>query len=200
MILKKHHLVVGNGQSRATINLNLLKNKFTIIGCNAICRDYDIDHVVCVDRRMVKEALTQKVSNIYTREDWKRYFPGPDVQTVPNLPYQGNNRWDNPFHWGSGPYALLLSATMEPDECHIIGFDLHSTNSTVNNIYKGTDNYVDKNHRPVDPRYWLKQNAKVFELFPKIHFTIYNNEDWILPNEWQLDNVTKKEIKHLTYS
>lgn len=194
----KKHLVIGNGESRKPVKLNLLKNNFTLFGCNAICRDYEIDHLVCVDRRMVKEALAYKVKNIYTRNDWKRYFPSNDVRTVPELPYQGSNRWDEPFHWGSGPYALLLSATMDPAECHLIGFDLQSTTSTVNNIYKGTDNYVDKNHRPVDPRYWLKQNAKVFELFPNIQFTIYNTKDWELPKDWQFDNVTKKEIKYLT--
>ena len=87
---------------------------------------------------------------------------------------------------------------MNPTECHLIGFDLQSTTSTVNNIYKGTENYVDKNHRPVDPRYWLKQNAKVFELFPDIQFTIYNREDWELPTEWKFKNVTKKIILDLT--
>ena len=194
------HLVIGNGESRKPVKLNLLKNNFTLFGCNAICRDYDVDHLVCVDRRMVKEALSYNVKNIYTRDDWKRYFPGPDVKIVPELPYEGNQRWDQPFHWGSGPYALLLSATMNPSECHLVGFDLQSTTSTVNNIYKGTDNYVDKNHRPVDPRYWLKQNAKVFELFPKIQFTIYNTSDWELPKDWHFNNVTKKEIKYLTHS
>jgi len=192
------HLVIGNGESRKPVKLNLLKNNFTLFGCNAICRDYDVDHLVCVDRRMVKEALAYKIENIYTRQDWKKHFPGPDVQVVPDLPYKGDNRWDQPFHWGSGPYALLLSATMNPTECHLIGFDLQSTTSTVNNIYKGTENYVDKNHRPVDPRYWLKQNAKVFELFPDIQFTIYNREDWELPTEWKFKNVTKKIILDLT--
>ena len=194
------HLIIGNGESRQSIKLNLLKNRFTIFGCNAICRDFDVDHLVCVDRRMVKEALAYKTQNIYTREDWKKYFPSSDVKTVPELPYKDTNRWDQPFHWGSGPYALLLSATMNPTECHLIGFDLQSTTSTVNNIYKGTDNYVDEKHRPVDPRYWIKQNAKVFELFPNIKFTIYNKDSWELPPDWQVDNVTKKEIKYLTHS
>lgn len=198
MLLKKPHLIIGNGESRQSLNLNKLKNNFITFGCNALCRDFEVDHLVCVDRRMVKEALAFKVKNIYTRQDWKKHFPGPDVQTVPELPYQGDQRWDQPFHWGSGPYALLLSACMEPQEVHMIGFDLQSTTSTVNNIYKGTENYVDKNHRPVDPRYWLKQNAKVFELFPKIQFTIYNTEDWELPTEWKFNNVTKKTISDLT--
>src|SRR5210317_693501 len=144
----ENHLVIGNGESRKPIKINLLKNKFTTFGCNAVCRDYEIDHLVCVDRRMVKEALAYKVQNIYTRQDWKKYFPGPDVQTVPELPYKSDKRWDQPFHWGSGPYALLLSATMDPQHVHLIGFDLQSTTTTVNNIYKGTENYVDRNHRP----------------------------------------------------
>lgn len=194
------HLVIGNGESRKPIKINLLKSRFTTFGCNAICRDYEIDHLICVDRRMVKEALNHKVKNIYTRQDWKKYFPGPDVQTVPDLPYQGDNRWDNPFHWGSGPYALLLSVTQQPTEVNLIGFDLYSETKNVNNLYKGTENYVDKHHRSIDPSYWIKQIAKIFELYPNINFYIYNKENWEIPNEWHFSNVFKKNILDLTTS
>jgi len=200
MMSKKQTLIIGNGQSRSPVNLKLLKNKFTTIGCNAICRDFDVDHLVCVDRRMVKEALEHKVQKIYTRQDWIKYFKGLDVQSVPELPYKDSNRWDNPFHWGSGPYAVLLGAELGAETCHLIGFDLQSTTTTVNNIYKGTQNYVDVTHRPVDPKYWIKQNAKVYELFPNIQFIVYNDKDWIMPAEWQFDNVIEKEIKDLTVS
>ena len=197
---KMEHLIIGNGESRKKINLNLLKNNFTTFGCNAICRDFEIDHLVCVDRRMVKEALAHKVQNIYTRQDWKKYFPGPDVQTVPDLPYKGDKRWDNPFHWGSGPYALLLSVTMNPQNCHLIGFDLYSETEKVNNVYKGTENYVDKHHRSIDPSYWIKQVARIFDLYPSIKFYIYNNNDWKIPKEWSFSNVFKKNILDLTSS
>jgi hypothetical protein len=47
-------------------------------------------------------------------------------------------------------------------------------------VYKGTPNYDPADKRAVDPRYWTHQIGMVFNCFPKIHFTIYNN-DWKLP-------------------
>ena len=46
---------IGNGESRVGIDINNLKG--FKVGCNAIVRDYTVDCLVCVDRRMVTEAL-----------------------------------------------------------------------------------------------------------------------------------------------
>ena len=43
--------VLGNGESRQQVNVKNLKG--IKIGCNAIIRDYKVDHLICVDRRMV---------------------------------------------------------------------------------------------------------------------------------------------------
>ena len=32
---------------------------------------------------------------------------GPNVKKVPDLPYEGDKRPDEPFHWGTGQYAGL---------------------------------------------------------------------------------------------
>ena len=193
-------LVIGNGESRKPINLNKIIGKYISYGCNAIIRDTKVDHLVCVDRRMVKEAIASAncPEKIYTRQDWKRYFTGDSVSPVPDLPYKGDKRWDDPFHWGSGPYALLLSAIHKHDQIDIIGFDLYSETKHVNNIYKGTQNYNPEQSRSVDPSYWIKQISKVFELFPQTNFNIYNTLDWNIPISWQFDNVTKKIISDLT--
>ena len=63
-------LVVGNGESRKDVNINNIPMKK--IGCNAIYRDYYVDHLVCVDKRMCQEAINagfQQNSKIYTRYD-----------------------------------------------------------------------------------------------------------------------------------
>ena len=149
-------LVIGNGESRTLVKINELKD--TKVGCNAIIRDYKVDHLICVDQRMVDEVLKYN-TKIYTRADWiSKYSNFENVTTVPKLIKQGTERWDEPFQWGSGPYAVLLSAKLcKGPTVRLIGFDLHSTTNTVNNVYKGTSNYdpVDKN--AVDPRYWIHQ-------------------------------------------
>lgn len=193
---------IGNGESRKQINVALLDGPK--VGCNAIHRDYYTDYLVCVDRRMVQEALHAKVNLnntlIYTRPDWYPNFKTLRVREVPPLPYKGDQRWDEPFQWGSGPYAVLIAAIYTKlKEVNLIGFDLYSKNKTVNNIYKGTPNYDSVDYRAVDPRYWLHQISMVFECFPKVKFNIYQ-DDWELPKAWKYSNVTVDTISNIRYN
>ncbi len=38
------------------------------------------------------------------------------------------------------------------------------------------ENYIDADKRAVDPRYWIHQIGMVFKSFPKIQFTIYQDD------------------------
>lgn len=194
-------LAIGNGESRSKVNLSLLK--CPKVGCNAILRDFAVDHLVCVDRKMVKEAIESNIlqtTAVYTRPDWIREYQHHfNVRQVPELPYKGDQRWDEPFHWGSGPYCVLLACQLtETRSVDLIGFDLYSQNQTVNNMYKGTDNYSDATSRPVDPRYWIRQIGKLFEVYNDIDFRIYQKEDWQLPETWVRANVTVDSIEKLS--
>ena len=184
--------VFGNGESRTSINIDNLVG--TKVGCNAIYRDYNMDHLICVDRRMVQESLDKAAnehSYIYTREDWVGRFNAPRVRSVPKLPYVGTQRWDEPFQWGSGPYAVLLAAKLCNDRTvHLIGFDLHSTTDTVNNVYKDTSNYDSSDKRAIDPRYWIHQIGMVFKYYTKINFIVHQNTPWQIPQAWKLLNVS----------
>jgi len=186
-------LVLGNGESRKNLtNIN------PDIGCNAAYRDFTLNHLVCVDRRMVNEALSNGYQGtIYTREMWINQFKNhPNVTTVPNLPYKDLNRWDDPFHWGSGPYAVLIS-TKFSDDISLLGFDLYSKTKCVNNVYKDTPNYDPSTRNAINPIYWLRQISKIFKLYPNKYFTVYNETEWIMPSEWSLDNVSFKTIDKL---
>ena len=190
---------IGNGESRTTINIDKLYGP--TVGCNAIHRDYHMDHLVCVDRRMVKEAIDSNTqSKIYTRTDWAPMFKDA-VRTVPPLPYKGAERWDEPFQWGSGPYAVLITSMYTVDKCvNLIGFDLHSKTNKINNVYKDTPNYENADYRAVDPRYWIHQIGMVFKYFPKIQFTIYQDFGWELPEAWKYPNVTVDNISNIRYN
>jgi hypothetical protein len=192
-------LVIGNGESRKNIDINEIHG--VKVGCNAIFRDYNnINHIICVDKRMVNEALKANANSnstfIYTRKEWiDRYHKKEHIRLVPKLPYKGDQRADDPFQWGSGPYAVLLAAKHDI-EVKMIGFDLYSKTNTTNNIYKDTDNYNTSNKRAVDPRYWIHQIAKVFEHYSNTTFLIYN-DDLILPDTWKLPNVILDKIDNL---
>ena len=191
-------LVIGNGESRKDIDISAFNE--TKVGCNAIVRDFFVNHLVCVDRRMVEEVLQlSSFDKIYTRQDWiNSYTSNKNVTTVPKLLEDGTKRWDEPFQWGSGPYAVLLSAKLcKGPTVRLVGFDLHSATNTVNNLYKDTSNYDPADKNSVDPRYWVHQINKVFEWFPQLHFKIYQKEDWVLPNSWQKDNVSLDNLDNL---
>lgn len=194
---------IGNGESRSKVNINKLYGPKS--GCNAIYRDYTMDYLVCVDRRMVEEAINAGAnisSLIYTRSDWYGRYKGfLHLRELPELPYQGTERWDEPFQWGSGPYAVLLAAKYAKEKyVNLIGFDLHSKTPTVNNIYKGTPNYDNADKRAVDPRYWIHQIGKVFNCFPKIQFNIFQEEEWSLPKAWNYPNVALDRISKISYN
>jgi len=69
-------VVIGNGESRRAIDIELLKAD-SLIGCNAIHRDTVVDHLICCDRRMADEAVENpqtKNTLIYVRPSWFHYF------------------------------------------------------------------------------------------------------------------------------
>jgi|TARA_B110000259_G_C13707683_1_gene279091 hypothetical protein len=149
---------------------------------------------------MVQEVLTNDAnqhSYIYTRQDWLPQFDATRVRKVPELPYVGSERWDEPFQWGSGPYAVLLSAKLcNSSVVRLIGFDLYSNTQTVNNIYKGSSNYNSANKRPVDPRYWIHQIGMIFKYYTKINFVVHCN-DFELPKAWKQSNVSLDTLSSL---
>jgi hypothetical protein len=191
---------IGTGESRRFLNLPKLTENKTIVGCNALHRDLSVDHLICCDRRMVDEAIkSNNTSNtkIYVRDMWFKYFrkikKDKRITHLPELPYEGNKKIDQPLHWGSGTYALLVAASL-PDvsEVRIIGFDLYNKNDKVNNIYKNTQHYAKKDDKPVDYSYWVYQAQKVFVHNPQIQFNIINSKDWQIPSQWKLPNVANQ--------
>ena len=188
-------VVIGNGESRRDVNLESLRPN-TLIGCNAIHRDIVVDHHICCDRRMAAEATENpQVKNtlIYVRPSWFHFFrkiqKNKNVRTVPSLPYKGDLKKDDPDHWGSGCFAVLLAASLGFEEVEMIGFDLYPIDQAVNNIYKDTQNYSKSNSQPVDPSYWIYQIGQVFKFYPDTKFIIRNKESWLIPEDWKKPNV-----------
>jgi len=191
-------IAIGNGESRREINIDRITD--TKIGCNAIVRDHTVEHLVCVDKRMLKECMQHSINadTIYTRPNLI-ISGAPVVQTLPELPYTGSQRWDDPVHWGSGPYAVLIAACLS-HKVKLLGFDLYSKDNFVNNCYKDTKNYDAFTKRAVDSRYWIYQISKIFECFPDREFQIYQTPDWQLPKKWISPNVRVDKISNFTYN
>ena len=146
----KYITVIGNGESRRGFDLYQLEWLGVTIGTNAVHRDFHPDHLICCDRRMVQEAVNNDYTNpVYTREDWYKQFSfWSNVRRVPDLPYVGKKRQDNPFQWGSGGHALNLACTFNPEFIIMLGFDLYGAGNEqkfFNNVYKNSENYNQDN-------------------------------------------------------
>lgn len=190
-------VVIGNGESRKVLNLDFID--LPKIGCNALHRDHKIDYLITCDRRMLQEAIRSPntlETKIYVRPEnyhhFRKMIKDKRIEKLPDLPYQGNLRQDDPIHWGSGCFAVLLASILEFQEIILLGFDLYGINNCVNNVYKNTVNYLKEEKPAVDPSYWIYQIAQVFDSYPDKKFIIYNHPDWELPKKWMKPNVEKK--------
>lgn len=179
--------VIGNGESRKNFDLYSLTFLGETVGTNAVHRDFIPDYLVCCDRRMCSEALNNGYTNpLYTRSDWRSQFSyWKNVRVLPDLPYEGDKRPDDPFQWGSGGHALNVACTLNPQFVVMLGFDLYGLNKLTNNVYKNTEHYNGKEKDAVDPSYWIYQTAKLFEHYPKIKFLQIQPDDWEPPAEWE---------------
>ena len=185
--MTKFVTIIGNGKSRLGFDVTPMKKFSTVIGCNAQFRDYNFDYFVCADKHMCQEAVNTvgKNTNIYTRERWHKEFAmWPNVKKLPDLPYSGDKRQDEPFHWGTGPYAGVLAGAFKPKAIFMIGFDLWQLpgQKEDNNIYRNSKGY-EYIKRPVDPSYWIHQFAKLFEYIDS-RWIVVNRPDWKMPDEW----------------
>lgn len=188
-------LVIGNGESRRHVDIYTYINH-SLIGCNAIHRDHSVNHLICCDRRMAEEAVNNpktKDTEIYVRDHWHHYFrkirKNKNINLLPEVPTRGELKKDQAEHWGSGGYAVLLAAVLGHREVTLIGFDLYPIDHSVNNVYKGTVNYARVAAQAVDPSYWIYQIAAVFTYYPNTKFVILNKPGWLMPTEWQKNNV-----------
>lgn len=197
-------ICIGNGESRQFLNLHKLKEQATLIGCNAIHRDINVDHIVCCDKRMVAEVLAHKKSKIpfiYTREryyqDYNKLESKKRVVRLPDLPYQGTYKVDQPEHWGSGPYAVLLASELGFKTVYMIGFDLYGKGYQVNNIYKNTNCYLPESANAIDPSFWVYQIKKIFDYYPNTTFKVFNNREWKMPQDWTSSNLEYFDIQNI---
>jgi len=155
--------VLGNGRSRLVIDMQILKHKGKIYGCNAIYRDFLPDYLIAVDPKMIVELNEKRVQ--YTTNVW----------TNRNSRYRGMqnlNYFDVSKGWSSGPTALHLASINKHEKIYILGFDYKGVNEKFfNNVYSDTPNY----RRSTDPATyhgnWSRQTELVIKENPNIEYT-----------------------------
>ena len=103
------------------------------------------------------------------------------------------NNIDFPIGWSAGNTALHLACQQGATEVYIMGFDLSSYDEPLNNLYKGTDNYLPSDAKGFNSTNWMNQMQAVFREFRDITFCwIDAKEEFIQENN--LSYLTKAEF------
>ena len=117
--------LVGNGGSRKGFDLNTLRGKGTIIGCNALYRDFTPDILICQDSKMARELKDNDYSGLV--------LSGQNI----GVKLKRNIVWKPGNARTSGAFGLkFIARIIRPNICYTIGMDGYA-----GNIYKGTVNY-----------------------------------------------------------
>jgi hypothetical protein len=183
--LKKTAFVLGNGTSRASIDLHQLKTKGAIYGCNALYREFEPDYLVAVDTKMILEI--NKAGYQHSHNVW----------TNPNRAYHqmhGFNFFNPSKGWSSGPTALWLASTHDNDDIYILGFDYTGIDDKINNVYADTPNYKKSHERATYHGNWLKQTCITCEKFSKKKYIRVLGENVFIPKEFS----KIKNLAHIT--
>jgi|TARA_B110000503_G_scaffold106281_1_gene158680 hypothetical protein len=228
--------IIGNGESRLTVDLENLKKRGKVYGCNALYRDYTPDVLVCIDAGMqhevygsgycsnnktyfrthtkLPEFMYKDMTNLDALMEWKDGLTisnekGNRTQftvngTDPNQMKVLYNKYKDTVDevrlkdvlgqhklfvtwvddedkvelipedysgWSAGPTAVRIALEQEkPCRVYLIGFDLGSPNELINNVYKGTDNYMSTKASKTPSVNWINQHAINFRDYPNTTF------------------------------
>jgi hypothetical protein len=152
--------VLGNGVSRLAVDLNKLKSRGRIYGCNALYREFAPDVLVSTDKGIagvIQNSGYAHDHTMYTR----RPLPGLGARTVPQ----------SYFGFSSGPIAVGLAAMDNHLAVYLIGFDMGpSLTNKFNNVYADTEFYRKSISLPTFTGNWIQQIITITKDFPLTSF------------------------------
>ena len=152
--------VLGNGQSRRSIDPVDLKKHGKVYGCNALYRTFAPDCLVATDRPIAQEIQNSGYSlknTFYTR----RPLTNLGAKDIPKK-YFGNS---------SGPVAIALAALDGHKKIYMLGFDMGpSSSGKFNNMYADTDFYKSSKDTATFTGNWIRQIQIICRDFPQHEF------------------------------
>ena len=72
--------------------------------------------------------------------------------------------------YSTGNTALSLACQSGAEEVYMLGFDLSAYDKPLNNLYKGTDNYLPVSAKGFNPVNWIGQMSEVFDKYKDVTF------------------------------
>lgn len=178
--------VLGNGKSRARLDLQQLKGRGTIVGCNAIYREFDPDFLVAVDVKMVNEIISAGYHR--THQVWTN--PNKGIQSK-----SGVNFFSPHKGWSSGPTALWFACSQGHKNIYIFGFDYQGEDGRFNNVYADTFNYKKSSDSATFFGNWLNQTEKTIKEYRNVNFFRVSDPGAFVPDK--LRNLAN--LQHMGY-
>ena len=152
--------VLGNGISRAGLDLPALQAWGCIYGCNALYRTFAPDVLVATDGPIsacIMESGYARNNKFYTR----RPTADSGAHALPSQ-YRG---------YSSGPNAVGLACTDGNLSVYLLGFDMGpDSNQRFNNIYANTEFYKTSAHPPTFTGNWATQMSKIMSEHKLVRF------------------------------
>ena len=100
---------------------------------------------------------------------------------------------DYPVGWSAGNTALYLASKPSMiKEVYMLGFDLSSYDDPLNNVYKGTKNYLPATAKGFNQVNWYNQMEIVFKAFHHINFFLVDSS--VQFEENNVSHITKNEL------
>jgi hypothetical protein len=117
--------LIGNGASRKDFDLERLRGIGTIIGCNALYREFTPDLLITIDTKMMREVKRAGYKGTVI-------IPRGRTVTVPE-----SLIWNTKEFNTSGAYGMkLIAQKIQAKKCYMLGMD-----GFPGNMYDGTENY-----------------------------------------------------------
>ena len=97
---------------------------------------------------------------------------------------------DYPVGWSAGNTAMHLACNYGAKEVYVLGFDLSDKQSLLNNMYKGTENYLAATAKGFSKDNWYNQMKAVFR-----EYSLYGTEFYLVDSTVKFD---EKNVSYIT--
>jgi|TARA_R100000081_G_C4777983_1_gene149753 hypothetical protein len=167
--------IIGNGPSRKKFELNKLKGRGAIYGCNALYRDHAdlVDYLVAIDEPIINEINESDFPK-------EKFIVPPFDEQFEDPEYNQYQR----FRSNAGVNAMLEAIKTGYTALYCLGFDfmIKSPKVSLGNLYDGTNAYgPETRSRYQDNLNRVKYMQFLARKYNKVKFTFvvpqYGNQD-----------------------
>jgi len=152
--------VLGNGNSRLSVDLTKLSPLGSTYGCNWIFKEFTPDCLIATDRPIadrIQESGYAHKHRFHTRK--------------PIVDLGGKSLNNNYKGFSSGPNCAAMACIDGHSDIYLIGMDLGTTNGMFNNVYADREFYKKILDPPTFAGNWVNQLVKLItEDYPNRQF------------------------------